>query len=41
VLGLRWLRRRSSSFITGAGRDATELAREVAGFVTRHRMRAA
>ena len=41
VLGLRWLRRRSSSFIAGAGRDATELARDVAAFVTRHRMRAA
>ena len=41
VLGLRWLRRRSSSFITGTGRDAHELAREVASFVGRRQMKVA
>jgi putative flavoprotein involved in K+ transport len=41
VLGLRWLRRRSSSFIEGAGRDAAELAWEVERFVTRRHLRAA
>ena len=41
VLGLRWLRRRSSSFITGIGRDASELAREVAAFLGQRRMKVA
>jgi len=41
VLGLRWLRRRSSSFIAGAGRDAHELAGHVAQFIARRRIRAA
>jgi putative flavoprotein involved in K+ transport len=41
VLGLRWLRRRSSSFITGTGRDAYELAREVASFVGQRQMKVA
>jgi len=41
VLGLRWLRRRSSSFITGTGRDAHELTREVASFVGRRQVKVA
>jgi putative flavoprotein involved in K+ transport len=41
VLGLRWLRRRSSSFITGTGRDACELAREIASFVGQRQMKVA
>ena len=41
VLGLRWLRRRSSSFIEGSGRDAHELARAVAGFVAGRQVLAA
>jgi len=41
VLGLRWLRRRSSSFIDGTGRDAHELAGHVAQFVARRRIKAA
>jgi hypothetical protein len=38
---LRWLRRRSSSFIAGAGRDACELAGDVAAFASRRRFKAA
>jgi putative flavoprotein involved in K+ transport len=41
VLGLRWLRRRSSSFIQGIGRDAAELAWEVERFVAARRLKAA
>jgi putative flavoprotein involved in K+ transport len=41
VLGLRWLRRRSSSFIDGTGRDAHELAEHVAQFIARRRIKAA
>lgn len=41
ILGLRWLRRRSSSFIEGTGRDATELAVHVADHVARRARRAA
>lgn len=35
VLGLRWLRRRSSSFIAGSGLDAHELADEIARWLFR------
>lgn len=41
ILGLRWLRRRSSSFIQGIGRDAAELAFEVERFVAARRTQAA
>jgi putative flavoprotein involved in K+ transport len=41
VIGLRWLRRRSSSFITGIGRDACELAGEIAAFLGQPQRRAA
>lgn len=41
ILGLRWLRRRSSSFIAGAGRDAEELAAHITRFVARNRIKAA
>jgi putative flavoprotein involved in K+ transport len=41
VLGLRWLRRRSSSFIQGIGRDATELAWEIERFVATRHLKAA
>lgn len=33
VLGLRWLRRRKSSFIDGVGPDAEELAREIVRYL--------
>ncbi|MBM3526486.1 MAG: pyridine nucleotide-disulfide oxidoreductase [Alphaproteobacteria bacterium] len=41
VMGLRWMRRRSSSFIAGTGRDAAELAQHVADYLERGRRIAA
>jgi putative flavoprotein involved in K+ transport len=41
ALGLRWLRRRSSSFIAGTGRDATELADTIADYLNQSRRFAA
>ena len=40
ALGLRFMRRRSSSFIDGVGRDAEDLAPHIAGFLGQARLAA-
>jgi len=41
IIGLPWLRRRSSSFITGIARDAVVLSRRIAGYLDARRCRVA
>jgi putative flavoprotein involved in K+ transport len=41
VLGLPWLRRRSSSFIAGTARDAAEISGHIDGFLRQSQSMAA
>jgi putative flavoprotein involved in K+ transport len=41
ALGMRFLRKRDSNFIGGAGTDAIALSRHIAGYLNRTALRAA